>query len=87
MADLEGQLLELVATRDWKKILQLRNRYTLIEKSRFLWAWPSENCLINFKEVLERNCVQSILSIGCGSGLLEWILKETTGYVSNVTGK
>lgn len=79
MEGLEGQLLELFATRDWKKVLQLSKCYSLIEKSRFLWAWPSENCLTILKEVLQKNNVQSILSIGCGSGLLEWILMETTG--------
>lgn len=79
MESLELQLLEFIATHDWKKIIQLSECYSLNEKSRFLWAWPSENSLHKLKNVLQRNCVQSILSIGCGSGLLEWILEETTG--------
>lgn len=79
MESLEVQLQELIATHDWKKIIQLNECYSLNEKSRFLWAWPSENCLQKLKNALLRNCVQSILSIGCGSGLLEWILEETTG--------
>lgn len=79
MDKLESQILELIADRDWRKIIQLSGRYSLIEKSRFLWAWPGEKCLERLKTVLEENCVRSVLSIGCGSGLLEWILEETTG--------
>lgn len=79
MEGLEGQLLKLTAMHDWRKIIELSKSYTLNEKSRFLWAWPSENCFKKLKKVLDKNCVQSILSVGCGSGLLEWILEETTG--------
>lgn len=84
MDNLESQLVELIALRDWKKIIRLNDRYSLTEKSRFLWAWPSENCVEKLRNVLVKNCVQSILSIGCGSGLLEWILTEATG--TPVTG-
>lgn len=83
MEGLEGKLLELTASRDWKKIVQLSKSYSLTEKSRFLWAWPSEKCLTKLKTVLDKNCVQSILSVGCGSGLLEWIVEETTGSSLN----
>lgn len=79
MEGLEIKLLELVAKRDWAKIIQLGKCYSLNEKSRFLWAWPSEKCLQELKKVLEKNYVRSVVSIGCGSGLLEWILGETTG--------
>lgn len=84
MESLENKLLELIAMRDWKKIIQLNGCYSLNEKSRFLWAWPSEKCLQKLKSVLTENHVQCILSIGCGSGLLEWILEESTGL--SVTG-
>ncbi|XP_037038727.1 uncharacterized protein LOC119076149 [Bradysia coprophila] len=79
MDGLEGHLLELIASRDWKKIIQLSEHYSLTEKSRFLWAWPSEKCLLQLKNVLAENGVKSVLSIGCGSGLLEWLLEEMTG--------
>lgn len=80
MDGLQGQLLELIAKRDWRKIIQLSENYSLIEKSRFLWAWPSEECVQQLKKVLIESGVTSVLSIGCGSGLLEWILEETTGF-------
>ncbi|KAG4079877.1 hypothetical protein HA402_015008 [Bradysia odoriphaga] len=76
MNRLESQLLKLIAVHDWKKIIQLSDDYSIIEKSRFLWAWPTEKCLQELKAVLTENCVESVLSIGCGSGLLEWIIEE-----------
>lgn len=79
MEGLESQLLELTAIRDWRKIIQLSKCYSLNEKTRFSWAWPREKCLKKLKIILDKRCVQSILSVGCGSGLLEWIIEEATG--------
>lgn len=79
MEDLEDRLINFTEKRNWKEVIKLGECYALTEKSRFSWAWPSEDCLTNLKQVLQRNSVGSILSIGCGSGLLEWILKESTG--------
>ncbi|KAJ6633619.1 hypothetical protein Bhyg_16805, partial [Pseudolycoriella hygida] len=79
MERLEKQLIELTSSNDWRKVISLNKCYPLSETCLFSWAWPSENCLKILKTVLDKNCVRSILSIGCGSGLLEWILEATTG--------
>lgn len=79
MCSLEDQLIYLTEKRNWQEILQLNQLYKQCELSRFLWAWPTINCLKKLKKSLMNNGITKILSIGCGSGLLEWIIQETIG--------
>lgn len=75
----DEQLQELVLQKRWKEIISLGATIPLEEKSRYLWAWPSEDSLIFLKNELKAAGVSRILSIGCGSGLLEWIIRESIG--------
>ena len=46
---------------------------------RYLWIRPSEDNLEFIKEeTVKSGCLQ-IISIGCGSGLLEWLIHKATG--------
>lgn len=76
---LEETLIDLTSHDQWEDILNLEPNYPLEEKSKFLWAWPSLSCLYSIKAILQENGISSILSIGCGSGLLEWIINKSTG--------
>lgn len=76
---LEENLSSLVSTDQWQTIISMEASLSLEEKSRFLWAWPSHICLNTIQRVLNDHGVTSILSIGCGSGLLEWIINRATG--------
>lgn len=45
-----------------------------------MWAWPTTvECFNWLEEILSKNHVANILSIGCGSGLLEWLISKATG--------
>lgn len=81
---LEEHLLNLTSNDQWQKILDLESIYPLEEKTKFLWAWPNIHTLNAMKNILYANNVKSILSVGCGSGLLEWIICKSTGF--HVTG-
>lgn len=81
---LEENLISLTAEDQWQKIIDLEANYPLEEKSKFLWAWPSLSTLAAIERILRANNVSTILSIGCGSGLLEWIISKSTGI--HVTG-
>lgn len=75
---LEENLSNLVVDNQWQSIISMEPLFTREEKSKFLWAWPSHMCLSAIRRVLNENAVTSILSIGCGSGLLEWIINRAT---------
>ena len=56
-----------------------KNEYFYDE--RYLWIRPSEDNLQFIKdEALKNGCLQ-IISIGCGSGLLEWLIHQATGKI------
>lgn len=76
---LEDCLQTLSSINDWRGVIEIGNQFTLEEKSKFLWAWPSADCLLWLKNHLIENNIERILSIGCGSGLLEWLIEKTAG--------
>lgn len=81
---LEENLLSLTSNGQWQEVLDLESSYPLEEKTKFLWAWPNIHALNVMQNILNENGVKSILSIGCGSGLLEWIIYKSIGF--HVTG-
>ncbi|XP_031625484.1 uncharacterized protein LOC116342123, partial [Contarinia nasturtii] len=81
---LEAYLVELSSANDWHGIIEAGNLFSVEEKTKFLWAWPSVASLAWLKRILTENHIGNILSVGCGSGLLEWLISKTTGV--NVVG-
>lgn len=81
---LEESLTQFVQNNEWQKILQLSESYSLEETSKYLWAWPTEKCIEFIKLILLEYEITNILSIGCGSGLLEYIIQAATNV--SVTG-
>lgn len=75
----EEKLQDLVRHGKWRNVLHLRERYSISECNRFLWAWPTEDSLDILKHTLVKARIGCLLSIGCGSGLLEWIIHQKTG--------
>lgn len=75
----EIQLYQCKKLNDWKSALKLRDNCPDNIAVHFLWCWPTEDCLKYFKTVLDSLKIQFVLSVGCGTGLLEWIFKESLG--------
>lgn len=65
--------------KDWRKILALSQAYETSVTAQILWAFPTESCLRFLKALFKSFNIRNILSVGCGSGLLEFILQESIG--------
>lgn len=75
------------ATKNWKKVLKFGESLEINRKRKLLWFWPTENDLSVIKEIFKALNINQILSIGCGNGLLEWILMEAISVLKNVIEK
>ncbi|XP_055697582.1 uncharacterized protein LOC129798458 [Phlebotomus papatasi] len=64
---------------DWRTIRQIVSQVPEDERRKFSWIWPTEECLKSLGRSLEVCGINKILSIGCGSGLFEWIIQESCG--------
>jgi hypothetical protein len=71
------ELGEFAFKRDWKKILKLSQKYGFEVSSTMLWVFPSEFCLQQLKVTLKALNISNILSVGCGIGLLEFLIRES----------
>lgn len=79
MTSLEECLVSLSSVNDWCGVIEAGKEFSVKEKSKYLWAWPSVQCFQWLEKILNENHIERILSIGCGSGLLEWLISQTTG--------
>lgn len=72
-------MCELSAMENWQGVIDICASFSADEKSKFLWAWPTAECLAFLRSLLIENGITAILSIGCGSGLLEWMIQKSSG--------
>lgn len=73
------------STKNWRKLLKYGNLLKQDTKRKLLWAWPTEKNIWQINKLLRQYDITNILSIGCGNGLFEWILKEALSkYLLNV---
>lgn len=77
--DFVDKICQLFEENQWEKVLEIGKDFTLEIRSKFLWAWPTEQSLDFINHNMKYFGIKRILSIGCGSGLLEWLLKEKSG--------
>lgn len=78
----QNEVREFVTKKDWRKILQLSKKYDISVTSEVLWTFPTEYCLSYLKRVWKSFNITNILSVGCGSGLLEFVIRESIGNES-----
>lgn len=68
-----------VKKKNWKQILQLSKKYGPDVTAEYLWVFPTEKCLLSLRSFAKASFIRSVLSIGCGHGLLEFVIKESIG--------
>ncbi|XP_046416192.1 uncharacterized protein LOC124300191 [Neodiprion virginianus] len=79
--ELEKIVVDLYRENKWKEIVDLKDTADCFQKLRLLWVWPDFDDLNWLKNVITKKNVREIVSIGCGSGLLEWLLQKHLGIV------
>lgn len=74
--ELEKRITLLHSEGKWKEIIALGESDENHEACRLLWVWPTLDDLNWIKNVIEDYNLRGIVSIGCGTGLLEWIIQQ-----------
>ncbi|XP_022213134.2 uncharacterized protein LOC111068086 [Drosophila obscura] len=74
------------ASGSWRKLLSLGDSLEQQLKRKLLWIWPTSVDLDNYNHFLAKHHIQRILSIGCGSGLLEWLMAAAGGQRISMHG-
>ncbi|XP_013192849.1 uncharacterized protein LOC106136753 [Amyelois transitella] len=75
--NLVNSIVDLYKDGNWKEIVDSYHDHP--DRNKVLWVFPTEENLKFINQcLLELHCSQ-ILSIGCGCGLLEWIINKFTG--------
>ncbi|CAK1543808.1 unnamed protein product [Leptosia nina] len=69
-------VLDLYQKGDWKNIVETYNKYP--GRNKLLWVFPSEENFVFIRKTLKMLSCDRVLSIGCGSGLLEWMIFKAT---------
>ncbi|KAM7363379.1 uncharacterized protein ACRADG_000313 [Cochliomyia hominivorax] len=64
-------------TKNWRKLLQYGETLEVEIKRKLLWLWPTEKNVWQINKLLRENKISNVLSIGCGNGLFEWLLKQS----------
>lgn len=70
-------VLKLYRLGKWKEIVEKYHDHK--DRNKLLWVFPSEDNFEFLKECLKEFKCKGVASVGCGSGLLEWMLQKATG--------
>lgn len=73
-------VVSLHKKNNWEKILKFSDEYSKCNEitRKLLWVWPSWENLYFIQNIVNLNGSKGIISIGCGSGLFEWLLQQST---------
>lgn len=73
------EINEIARKLDWRKVLDLSRQYGFHITHEFMWCYPTVQCTELLKQQWKKLNITNILSVGCGSGLMELILREAIG--------
>lgn len=82
MEDITNEVIALYKEKNWKDIVEKYHDHP--DRSSLLWVYPTEENFEFLRQSLGDLKCDSILSVGCGSGLLEWMITEATGKQASV---
>ncbi|KAG5899863.1 hypothetical protein JTB14_012330 [Gonioctena quinquepunctata] len=73
------EVLQLYREGNLRDLLKLNEMSDNVCALKLLWVWPSEKNLMYIQKMTTDLGCRGITSIGCGCGLLEWIITKSTG--------
>ncbi|XP_055632045.1 uncharacterized protein LOC129771921 [Toxorhynchites rutilus septentrionalis] len=76
---IEHAIGDCVASKNWKKVIDLGQALPIDKRVKFLWVWPRQQDLHRIRIGLNDLNISRVISIGCGTGLLEWLITRATG--------
>lgn len=76
---LTEKVCELHQRNEWRKILKLSETWDENCLRKLMWVWPSQANLRFISKVVKGNGLEGVISIGCGRGLFEWLLQQSSG--------
>ncbi|XP_022826116.1 uncharacterized protein LOC111356103 [Spodoptera litura] len=75
--DIVADIQDLYKDNKWREIVARYHDHP--ERNKVLWVYPSEGNFSFVENCLAELGCDRIVSIGCGSGLLEWMITQATG--------
>lgn len=77
--NIEENILSLYNAQKWQEIAALSSTAKNLRTCRLSWVLPDINDLHWINDVVRRYNLLGIASVGCGCGLLEWLLEKYSG--------
>ncbi|XP_071627635.1 uncharacterized protein [Temnothorax longispinosus] len=77
--DIDENILSLYNAQKWKEIAALASANGNPKPSRLSWVLPDVSDLYWINDTIRKYNLSGIASIGCGCGLLEWLLQKCSG--------
>ncbi|KAH0535570.1 hypothetical protein KQX54_017245 [Cotesia glomerata] len=74
--EFEKKVSKLHEKGNYEKIIELSGSAESDEAQRLSWFWPTFNDLQWIRNLLDNFKCKGIVSVGCGTGLLEWIIQQ-----------
>ncbi|XP_071563677.1 uncharacterized protein [Temnothorax nylanderi] len=77
--DIDENILSLYNAQKWEEIAALASANGNPKPSRLSWVLPDVSDLYWINDTIRKYNLSGIASIGCGCGLLEWLLQKCSG--------
>ncbi|XP_026828324.1 uncharacterized protein LOC105281611 isoform X2 [Ooceraea biroi] len=77
--NIDENILSLYNAQKWKEIVTLSSTIDSLRTCRLSWVLPDISDLSWINNIVREYNVHGIASIGCGCGLLEWLLQKHSG--------
>lgn len=77
--NIDENILSLYNAQKWEEIAALSFASSNPKSSRLSWVLPDISDLYWINDIIRKYNLSGVASIGCGCGLLEWLLQKCSG--------
>lgn len=77
--NIDKKILLLYKAQKWEEIAALPSTTDDLKTSKLSWVLPDISDLRWINDIVRKHNLSGIASIGCGCGLLEWLLQKYSG--------